>query len=217
MTLIYAVADIHGKPERIDLVRQKTVEHHPDVLVLAGDIVSRSNPEETISRLADMPAEILFIRGNSDKKRRIDDIMIHYPKIKMLNSGERQVKNLHFVGIGGTIPIPFRSIVHLKEKQLLSALSRLIRPRESILIGHPPPYGVLDEVIGGLHAGSKGFRNVLNQKEPQVYICGHIHHRSGTRYFGKTLVVNCSMGKAGAGYLIRPAADAVSPPEFGPA
>lgn len=216
MTLIYAAADIHGKPERIDLVQNKVLEHHPDVLVLAGDTVSGSDPEKTIQRIADTPVTTLLIRGNTDRKRKFNDVMTRFPKIKVLNSGEKYLKNTHFVGIGGTLPLPFRSMVHLEEKKLLTALSGLVRPGETVLIGHPPPYGVLDEVIFGIHAGSKGFRNVLSQKKPRVYICGHIHHRNGAQYFGETLVVNCSMGKSGAGYIVNPGSGN-NPPECEPA
>ncbi len=37
---IYAVADIHGKPEKIALVREKTEALKPDALVVAGDITN---------------------------------------------------------------------------------------------------------------------------------------------------------------------------------
>ncbi len=37
---IYAVADIHGKPEKITLVREKTEDLKPDALVVAGDITN---------------------------------------------------------------------------------------------------------------------------------------------------------------------------------
>ena len=37
---IYAAADIHGKPEKIALVREKTEDLKPDALVVAGDITN---------------------------------------------------------------------------------------------------------------------------------------------------------------------------------
>ncbi len=40
---IYAVADIHGKPEKIALVREKAEDLIPDALVVAGDITNYFN------------------------------------------------------------------------------------------------------------------------------------------------------------------------------
>ena len=53
--LIYAVADIHGKPERLSLIRKKINDTAPDVLVVAGDITGYIRPVPTIEALNNMP------------------------------------------------------------------------------------------------------------------------------------------------------------------
>jgi Icc-related predicted phosphoesterase len=35
-----------------------------------------------------------------------------------------------------------------------------------------------------------------------VLLCGHIHERRGIAQLGRTLVVNCSVGRGGAGALV---------------
>ena len=48
----------------------------------------------------------------------------------------------------------------------------------------------------GFAAGHEGDR------QPRLFVCGHIHERPGRAVLGKTLVVNCSMGRSGAGAWI---------------
>ncbi|MCK4467014.1 MAG: hypothetical protein KAU60_01540, partial [Desulfobacterales bacterium] len=45
-------------------------------------------------------------------------------------------------------------------------------------------------------------QKIVVNKQPRLLICGHVHERSGTLFVGETLVVNCSMGRKGAGILI---------------
>ena len=45
-------------------------------------------------------------------------------------------------------------------------------------------------------------RRLILEKQPRMLICGHIHEKPGWALIEKTLVVNCSMGRSGAGALI---------------
>jgi hypothetical protein len=91
---------------------------------------------------------------------------------------------------------------------MIAAMDHLIQ-EDSVLVVHPPPYGTLDEGLGNLHAGSRGLRRLILEKQPRMLICGHIHEKPGWAYIGKTLVVNASMGRSGAGALIMLSRDAV--------
>ena len=56
---IYAVADIHGKPEKIALVREKTEALNPDALIVAGDITNYFNSTDVVDQLNHMPVPVL--------------------------------------------------------------------------------------------------------------------------------------------------------------
>ena len=47
---IYAVADIHGKPDRIALIRANLNEIKPGALVVAGDITNYANCKAVIEQ-----------------------------------------------------------------------------------------------------------------------------------------------------------------------
>ena len=63
---IYAVADIHGKPDRLERIEYQIAAIHPQLLVVAGDITNYVSPIRTLSRIGALPVPVLAIRGNSD-------------------------------------------------------------------------------------------------------------------------------------------------------
>jgi hypothetical protein len=197
---IYAVADIHGRQDRLDLIKNHVTLLKPDVLVIAGDITGHHELLSLIGQLNDLPIPVLAVRGNMDSQE-VEKLQEQYPNISSLHKKKVTINGVSFVGLGGTIPVPFRSRICLREKRLIEETDYLIG-RDSVLVSHPPPYGTLDEGFGNLHAGSRGLRRLILEKQPRMLICGHIHERPGVASLAKTIVVNCSMGRSGAGAVI---------------
>jgi len=197
---IYAVADIHGSRERVERIGSHTERLKPDAVVIAGDITGHGDQDSLFQRLNDLPCPVLVVRGNMDSPE-VDALLERHDNILSLHQREAIVKGIRFVGMGGTIPIPFNSKLCLREKRLIEETDRLITER-SVLVAHPPPYGTLDEGFGNFHAGSRGLRRLILDRQPRLFVCGHIHERPGRAVLGKTLVVNCSMGRSGAGAWI---------------
>ena len=197
---IYAVADLHGQPERLALIR-KTVERvEPDVVVVAGDITNFRGAASVVGRINELPVPVLGIRGNSDRPV-VDRWLAAFSNVRCLDRVEVSVNGVRFVGAGGTVPVPFRSRIRLRERAVLDRLSHLLPPA-SVLVPHPPPWGTLDEVFGSRHAGSKGIARLVDRCQPAIMICGHIHERAGIARRARTLVVNCNVAGGGAGALI---------------
>ena len=197
---IYAVADIHGRKHRISSILDTISDLKPDLLVLAGDICSLFNSSEVISSFGNLSLPVLAIRGNSDSKK-IETALPGFPNISFLNFSEVIINGFSFIGIGGTIPAPFASRIQISEKKTIKRLESLVK-NDSILIAHPPPRGILDEVLGKFHAGCRSLNEIILKCQPQLFICGHIHERPGSAFLGKTFVVNCSIGMKGKGALI---------------
>lgn len=197
---IYATADLHGYHNRLEKIADNIAALKPDVLVIAGDIADHREPAAYIRRLNDLPVPVLTIRGNMDAQE-IEKLIESCPNVISLHQREVILGGVNFVGMGGTIPVPFCSRICLKEKQMIEAMDHLIKT-DSVLVAHPPPYGTLDEGLVNLHAGSRGLRRLILEKQPRLLICGHIHEKPGWAFIERTLVVNCSMGRNGAGALI---------------
>lgn len=198
--LIYAVADIHGRQKKMDRIRENLMKIRPQVLLAAGDLTGWKSPERTISWLNDLALPVLVVRGNADRGWN-NALFAPYPNVEELHVREKNIDGFQFVGVGGTIPIPFHSRLAFKEKLLLQKLELMV-DNNTVLIAHPPPWGYLDQAFGRFHAGSKGLRNLILKKNPALVFCGHIHERPGTLLVQQTMVVNCSVGRRGRGAVI---------------
>ncbi len=197
---IYAVADIHGKADRIERVRSNVSRLKPDVLVVAGDITNYTDSLSIIEDLNDMPVPVLAVRGNSDLPK-VEALFEHASNIASLHMNKREIQGVTFVGVSGTIPMPFYSRICCAEGRVIKRIEALLED-SSVLVAHPPPRGILDEAFGRFHAGSAGLYKMIVRCQPRLFICGHIHERPGWKYVEKTLVVNCNMGRGRGGALV---------------
>jgi Icc-related predicted phosphoesterase len=186
---ILAVADIHGSQYRLNLVLNNIERFSPDLVIVCGDI-TQFGPGELAKILLDqIPVDTLAITGNidsSDVKKGIDDSKATSIELKRIIK-----KGLPFVGASGVNPTDFKTI---KNKKMLD--------NKTILVTHIPPYETKDKVFLGLHAGSRDLRKLIEKNQPRLVLSGHIHEDPGFIRIGKTMVVNCSMGKKGEGALI---------------
>lgn len=194
---IYAVADIHGKSDRIALIKEKLSHFKPDALVIAGDITNYSNSAAVIEQFNKMPVPVLAIRGNTDLPG-VDRLLDHFPNTTSLHLKKHKIRDIDFVGVSGTIPVPFSSLISIREKKIMNALSARIN-ENSVLVAHPPPRGVLDEAFGRFHAGCRRLHQLVLQHQPKLLLCGHIHEAPGVSSIGKTQVVNCCVTRNGKG------------------
>lgn len=197
---IYAVADIHGRAERFGLIRKKAVEMEADLIVMAGDISGFASRRRIAGHLKTMPVPVFYVRGNSDR-RRTDRLLTRHPHVTHLHEQKVDCRGVCFGGISGTFLLPFESRLCVREKRLTARLDLFFRG-VSVVVSHPPPRGTVDMVMGRFASGSRALRRLTLAHQPPLVICGHIHENAGTTFLGKTMVVNCSMGKQGAGVLV---------------
>jgi Icc-related predicted phosphoesterase len=95
---VYAVADIHGKNDRFERIRDNLLDLKADILILAGDITNFTKPGKILSRLNALPVPILVIRGNSDLKR-VDHLFSALPNCIPVNAVCTMIKSIPFVGL----------------------------------------------------------------------------------------------------------------------
>jgi Icc-related predicted phosphoesterase len=196
---LYAVADIHGRSDRMAAIKSNVEKYRPNVLVAAGDIATFRRAS-FVSELGDLSLPVLAVRGNTDSKR-VESRFALNGNIIYLNNRDVMLQGAHFAGASGTIPVPFRSRIAFRETAIWNRLIPRITP-QTVLIAHPPPWGCLDRVMGKYHAGCKSLEKVILSSQPALLICGHIHEDAGMDRLGKTLIVNCAMGPAGEGAVI---------------
>lgn len=198
--IIYAVADIHGKLKRLDQMENTVTQYKPDLLIIAGDIITYFRPGPVIRRLSQFGLPVYYIRGNSDPAR-LDSIAANFGNLHNLHMNKSRIGKFTVMGISGTFPLPFHSKLRLREKKILEEMRKMITPNTCLVV-HPPPFKAKDKVAGRFHAGSKGLAALVEKKQPHLVICGHIHEDAGEMTTGQTRILNCSVGKSGKGVLI---------------
>jgi Icc-related predicted phosphoesterase len=195
---VLAVADIHGAQYRMNLVLKNIQTHHPDVVVLCGDITQFGPGELATNLLNQIPVQTLAIPGNIDT---FDvDEGISASKAINIHMKQAMVQGVPFVGIGREIPSPLQDtlIAEGKEKKPLSEMLK----STSVLVTHYPPFKLQDRIFVGTHGGSKELRSIIDRCKPRLVLCGHIHEDPGVNRVGETTVVNCSMGKRTEGAIV---------------
>jgi len=197
---IYAVADIHGQKRRIEMIERRVAALHPHVLVVAGDLTGYPHDVATVAALNEVPVPVLFVPGNIDAPE-LNEWFGRYANIASLHLKEVTMGGISFTGLGGIITGRLPAGL-LPEGRLPIHIMEDMTGPNTVLVTHEPPWGVLDRGSTGLSGGSKALLGAIQEKQPRVLICGHMHDSRGIAFAGETMVVNCSMGQTGAGVLI---------------
>jgi len=186
---ILATADIHGSQFRLNIILKNIEKYSPDLIVICGDITQFGPAELAKNFLDQIPVETIAVTGNidtQDVKRGIEESKAENIETKKV------VKNgIPFVGTNG---FELEQIKLLDDEKLVN--------EKTVLVSHAPPHGYQDKVFLGMHGGNKELKELVDKHSPRLVLCGHIHEDPGYTKSGKTIIVNCSMGKRGEGTLI---------------
>lgn len=196
---ILSVADIHGSQYRLNIVLKNIEKYSPDLIIICGDITQFGPPDVALNILNQISVETLAIHGNIDS----DEVLQVIDKSNATNIHLKYeiVNDIPFIGIGGNIYDQDYSKIKIKLNNSQKNLSEIIN-NSTILVTHIPPYGLQDKIFLGLHSGSKVIKDMIDNYNPRLVLCGHIHENPGYMKYKNSFIVNCSIGKTGSGALI---------------
>lgn len=188
---ICAITDIHGRTHlSAELTRAlKTV----DLTVIAGDITHFGNEQDAqrvLDTFKNLSSAILAVHGNCDQEsvnRLLDAYNIN------LHGRSRTVGDTTLYGLGGSNTSPFNTFQESSDTQIAQVLEQFKKSntRFHILVSHAPPVNTkVDTVMFGKHAGSTAVRTFVEQFQPDIVICGHIHEARGVDTIGTTVIIN---------------------------
>ena len=163
-----------------------------DVVVGAGDFCNvRRGLDEIIQALSGINTPTVLVPGNSESDLELINACRAWDYAHVLHGGQANIDGVSYYGIGGGIPVtPFGSWSYdFSEKEAYNLLREC--PPGGVLVSHSPPKGILDVSSDGRSLGSQAVRDTLEQKKPELVVCGHIHGSAGqTKRFGDTTVIN---------------------------
>lgn len=208
---LLCITDLHGS--RSALVRILQREPAADVILLGGDLTNFGTTEQAEAivlecrRVSKRP--VLAVAGNCDSPE-IDQRLVTL-EVSLFRRGVFE-QGVGFYGVSA-MP-PWRGDMYELTEEEIAAALRAGRamvagaPRE-VVLSHPPPRGTrVDATAAGAHVGSVAVRSFIDDVQPALVVCGHIHEACGIDRVGKTVVVNCGYGGKGY-YAVAELAEAV--------
>lgn len=191
---ILALSDVHGDTELIRQMAEKGAEEKVDLVLLAGDIKGfDGSMEGVIGPFKEKGLEVGIIPGNHESLAEIGFLIERY-KIKNLHGYVLKKGDVGIFGCGyGDV-----GLHQLREEDFFDTLQKGDRAlkgvKKKIMITHVQPK---DSLIGlGIFPGSQGVRKAIEELQPDIHLCGHVHETEGIEeIIGKTRVIN--IGKKG--------------------
>lgn len=200
---ILVMGDIHGQCQNIFKYLQK---NSVDLIILTGDITHfgpNKLGEEILNEICMFDIPTLVIPGNCDQACIYGEI--ENSGAINLHNNILIIKNIGFCGFGGSNVTPFDTPLEFAEIQIYKELEILMKQIENqevqILVTHAPPYNTKTDVLpSGEHVGSESIRQIIEEFQPSLNICGHIHEARAIDKIRNTIIVNpgqVSQGFAG--------------------
>jgi Icc-related predicted phosphoesterase len=210
------LGDIHDQ-----LGRLPEIPELPDVrgILVSGDLTLNGGAEQAasvINRLSACAGVVLAQFGNMDRPE-IDE-WLREQGCNLHDEVRELAPGVAVMGVGASVLTPFGTPSEYPEEWFAEKLERLWRTARHcahvILISHNPPVNTIcDALENGMHVGSAALRAFIEEAQPDLCFCGHIHEAVGVDRIGRTVVVNAGPLSAGGYGLISLNPEAGNAPE----
>jgi Icc-related predicted phosphoesterase len=189
VTRLLAFSDLHRDLEGARDLAGRSAE--VDVVIGAGDFASvHRGLEEAIDALSAIEKPTVLVPGNNETEDALRAACEGWDAATVLHGDAAEIDGLPFFGLGAGVPItPWDWSFDLDEEAAAAKLSGC--PADAVLVVHSPPLGHCDASSAGEHLGSTAVLAAIEQKQPRLAVCGHIHESWGAESeIGSTPVFN---------------------------
>ncbi|MEO9902864.1 metallophosphoesterase [Nisaea sp.] len=187
---ILAFSDLHRSVSSTRKVIEASGE--ADVLVAAGDFAIRGEGEsDTVSLLKQCGKSVVLVHGNHDRPAEMAALCAEWEDGYYLHGRAVTLGGITFTGLGGEIPQRNEAEWNASESEERAAALLEQAGPATVLVTHAPPFGSADLQKDGSHHGSSAIAEFIRDRQPELCLCGHIHHSWGeTDQIGRTWVQN---------------------------
>ncbi len=206
---ILGLADLHDRSEMLSLLAKADA----DIIAFCGDLHNASSPLQArpaAEALARVGPPVLIVPGNMDHRDVVPDLW-REAGFKMMHGSSLRCGNYGFLGMGGMVvhdPKRLRDPARYyhREEEIYDSLSSAHREvsnsRMVIVLTHQPPRCSRDTIYTGERTGSVGLRHFVEEYQPDLLLCGHIHEDRGEAEIGRTRIINVGEMRRGYAALI---------------
>jgi len=190
---ILVLTDIHAAYDTAESILRRVA---PDVLIIGGDLATAGVDREAgqaLSRSRSHVPALFCVAGNLDLPGHDElfariDISLNGRGVRLGDVGFCEAFGAPLSRLRTPYELPEVGI----ERRLRAGDGEVEECRIIILAPHAPPFGTHVDILHlGIHAGSSAVREVIEDRSPDVVVCGHIHQGRGEDVIGKTKIVCC--------------------------
>ena len=201
-----AVGDIHDETDRFAKIPELS---QADGIIVTGDLTVTGGvkqAEQVMDVLRSYNPMILAQIGNMDRPE-VDQWLSE--KGWNLHTVTRELTpDTAIFGVGASTFTPFGTPSEFPESAFAAWLEACWQKARayphSVLVSHNPPKDTACDVIpGDVHVGSTAVREFLEEAQPDICLCGHIHEARAMDRVGRTIVVNPGALAQGGYVLLR--------------
>lgn len=187
------LGDIHGETENLDKIPELS---RCDGIIISGDLTNLGGIPEAQRIMKEFKAHgvpVLAQIGNMDKPEI--NGWLNETGINLHVACRNISEDTSLLGLGGSTPTPFNTPSEFPEEQfaewLKQAWASAKQYGHQVIISHNPPLDTKCDIIpGGTHVGSNALREFIEDVQPDLCICGHIHESRGCDTIGHTKILN---------------------------
>lgn len=206
---ILGLADLH---DRIGML-SRLEGILADLIVFCGDLHnggSKESARTAAQSLARLGAPVLIVPGNMDHRDVVPGLWVQ-SGLQMLHRSFSRHADIGFLGMGGIVARDPKRLgdparYYHQDSEVYETLAafypKIVDARIKIIIVHQPPRGAQDTLYNGESSGSVSLRNFVEEYQPDLLLCGHIHEARGMALIGATKIVNVGELRQGFGAVI---------------
>ncbi len=199
-----ALGDIHEEIEHFADIPEL---QEADGIIITGDMTIAGGIKEAkpiLTAIAKYEKPILAQIGNMDTAEVTDWLTENGWNIHI--EARELTDKVSLFGVGASTFTPFKTPSEFSESDFTAWLEqgwrKVYNSTHKVLISHNPPVNTKCDVIGdNIHVGSTAVRQFIEEHQPDICICGHIHEARGIDHIGRTTVINPGNFGAG-GYVV---------------
>ena len=176
---ILAFSDLHRDLEQGAWLVEMSAE--ADVVIGAGDFASvHEGLEETIGALAGIEKPTVLVPGNNETADALRAAAGDWGAATVLHGEVTTIDGVEFFGLGAGIPVtPWDWSFDLDDEAATEMLAPC--PEGAVLVLHSPPRNHCDSAGDGTSFGSPALLRAIEEKQPRLAVCGHIHESWGCK------------------------------------
>jgi len=192
---ILAAGDLHGDKKAAKELAERAVKEHVDLVILNGDIVEEGDVEGIVGIFKEKNQKVLILPGNHEMPATTQFLADLYG-FTNIHAYSMQLGDIGLFGCGGAN----MGLNQLNDKEtfyaLKSGFERVKKSQKKVMVTHMHPANTMIEKFSQFVVGSKGLKKAIDEFQPDILICGHVHEAEGIEEkIGKSTVIN--VGKIG--------------------